>query len=194
MPQHPIRLFIANYVSIADSDWQEIEVAFERFETDKGAIILQEGKICRYLYFLESGLLRFYLTKDGKDVTKFFTDAPYMFTSQVSFSSQTPAKETIQAIEKSVVWQISLTQANQLLRFPVWSEFIRKLIQEVQYYTEEILSEMQTETAETRYEIMLKNKPDWLQRIPLKYLASYLGIAMPSLSRIRKKFQSQSGS
>ena len=68
-----------------------------------------------------------------------------------------------------------------------WAEFARKITQEVQFFTEEILLELQTETAEVRYEKMLEISPNLLQRIPLKYLASYLGIAPQSLSRIRKK-------
>ncbi len=68
---------------------------------------------------------------------------------------------------------------------------MRKLIQEVQYYTEEILQEIQTETAENRYIKLLESNPALLQRVPLKYLASYLGIAAQSLSRIRKKLAKQ---
>ncbi len=68
-----------------------------------------------------------------------------------------------------------------------WTDFARKIIQEVQFFTEEILEELQTETAEFRYEKMLKNEPELLKRIPLNILASYLGIAPQSLSRIRKK-------
>jgi hypothetical protein len=59
-------------------------------------------------------------------------------------------------------------------------------VQEVQYYTEQLLIDMQSETAEDRYKNMLQQSPELVQRIPLKYLASYLGIAPQSLSRIRK--------
>ena len=71
--------------------------------------------------------------------------------------------------------------------YDLWNTFIRKLIQEVQYYTETILQEVQTETAENRYKKMIEQQPELLQRLPLKYLASYFGIAPQSLSRIRKK-------
>ena len=65
--------------------------------------------------------------------------------------------------------------------------FARKILQEVQFFTEEILEEIQTETAEFRYKKMLENDSNFANRIPLKYLASYFGIAPQSLSRIRKK-------
>jgi CRP-like cAMP-binding protein len=179
--------FIENYTALSESDWKEISKCFEQRVVNKDQILLAEGKICRHLYFIESGLLRFYINKDGKDITKFFTEAPYCFTSQVSFNSEKPATENIQAIEKSVIWQTTLQQANELFELKSWNTFVRKLIQEVQYFTEEILQEIQTETAENRYKKMIDNNPQLIQRLPLQYLASYFGIAPQSLSRIRKK-------
>ena len=181
------RLFIENYTLLPDNDWKTISACFERRTINKDEILLEEGKICWHLYFIESGLLRYYIHKDGNDITKFFTEAPYCFTSQVSFTAEKPAVENIQAIENSIIWQTTLEQANDLLALKSWNTFIRKLLQEVQYYTEEILQEIQTETAEKRYEKILTNQPDLVQRVPLKHLASYLGIAPQSLSRIRKK-------
>lgn len=186
-----LRSFISHYTPVSEADWQQIAGCFEAKVFEKEEIILQEGKICRHLYFIERGLLRYFIWKDGKDVTKFFTEAPYCFTSQVSFSTEKPANESIQALEKSLVWQTTLQQANELLELKSWNTFIRKLIQEVQFYTEEILQEIQTETAEQRYVKMLTQEGDFVQRIPLKYLASYLGIAPQSLSRIRKKILQQ---
>lgn len=181
------RKFIENYTSVSQLDWEIISKCFEYREIEKNQIILQEGEICKHLYFLQTGLLRYFINKDGNEITKFFTDAPYCFTSQVSFNNEKPAKENIQAIEKSIIWQITLQQTNELFELNSWSTFARKIIQEVQYFTEEILEEIQTETAEFRYEKMLKNDAELTNRIPLKHLASFLGIAPQSLSRIRKK-------
>lgn len=184
---HPFRQFINRYVAISDEEWLAIETCLSRREIKKETVLLEEGKVCRHLYFLESGLLRFFVWKDGNDITKFFTEAPYCLTSQKSFVSQQPAKESIETLEDSVLWQMSLEDANRLLSVFVWTEFIRKLIQEVQSFTEEILEELQTETAENRYLKLLERPSPLLQRVPLKHLASYLGIAPQSLSRIRKK-------
>jgi CRP-like cAMP-binding protein len=179
--------FIESYTSVPTDEWTQISNCFEHRIVKKDEIILREGKVCRHLYFLESGLLHFYISKDGKNVTKFFTVAPYFFTSQASFNAQKPATENIQAIEASIVWQITYQQLNELYQLKSWTDFARKIIQEVQFFTEEILEDLQTETAEIRYEKMLKNDSELVTRVPLKILASYLGIAPQSLSRIRKK-------
>ncbi len=184
--------FIERYTSLPISEWNQIFECFEKRVIEKNEVILQEGKVCKHLYFIESGLLHFSINKNGEEITKFFTDAPYFFTSQASYNSQKPANENIKAIEKSIIWQIPYNQANELYKLKSWTDFARKIIQEVQFFTEEILEELQTETAEFRYEKMQKNNPELLQRIPLKHLASYLGIAPQSLSRIRKKINKSS--
>ena len=80
-----------------------------------------------------------------------------------------------------------------LLRLPGWSEFIRRLIQEVQGYTEDILEEAQQFTAEQRYAKLLAENSIILRKAPLKDVASYLGIAPQSLSRIRKRMAGSRG-
>lgn len=190
---HPVRQFITNYCSLPDKDWGAIESHLNRHVLPKSTILLEEGKICRHLYFLESGLLRFYIWKDGYDITKYFTEAPYCFTSQRSFTTQRVASESIETLEDSIIWEMPHQQAYDLLQLKSWNNFIRELIQEVQYYTEQILEEMQNETAENRYRKMLTQQPHLVQRIPLKHLASYLGIAPQSISRIRKKIMTEKG-
>jgi CRP-like cAMP-binding protein len=184
--QHPFLQFICQYSSISEAEWKQITTCLTRKEVKKGESILREGEICHHLYFLESGLLRFFIVRDGNDITKFFTDIPYCFTSQKSFNTQKPASENIETLEDSIVWQMTHQDAIELLKIPSWSEFVRKLVQEVQEFTEEILEEIQTETAENRYRNMLEEANPLLQRVPLKHLASYFGIAPQSLSRIRK--------
>jgi len=184
---HPFRAFIHQYSSLTDIEWKKIEacLTYKAFPTNRH--ILKEGKICQHLYFLESGLLRYYTTIDGDEKTKFFTQPPYCFTSQRSFSQSVPSTESIQAIDESFVYQISREDAYRLINeVPNWNAFIRELILEVQYYTQEILEDLQNKTAEDRYKEMLNEGSPLLQNVPLKYLASYLGIAPQSLSRIRK--------
>jgi CRP-like cAMP-binding protein len=182
-----LRKFIENYTKLSDEEWQMIYKAFEKREVGRNEVFVEEGKVCRYFFFIEEGLLRFFTFKDGVDITKTFTIAPYCFTSKLSFRNQEPAQESIQAIEKSIVWQMSYSKMNELKKNNSWNDFIRKLIYEVQDFTDTFLMEVRTETAEKRYEKLLDKYPTIIHKIPLKYLSSFLGIAPQSLSRIRKK-------
>lgn len=183
------RKFIEHYTPVPADEWDIIRQAFERKEFDRNEIILEAGKICRQFYFLEEGLIRFFQLVDGNDITKFFTAAPYCFTSKESFRNQKPATENIEALEKTIVWQTTFSQANELLELKSWNTFTRKFVHEVQSYTEELLMQSKTETAESRYFELLAKHPDIIRKIPLKHLSSFLGIAPQSLSRIRKNMQ-----
>lgn len=123
-----LRKFIESYTSLPTDEYRQISDCFEKRVIEKDEIVLQEGKVSRHLYFVESGLLHFYINKDGNNITKFFTEAPYFFTSQASFNSQKPANQNIQAIEKSVVWQISYIQVNELYKLESWTAFASKII------------------------------------------------------------------
>ena len=184
---HPFRLYIHKYTLIPDSEWEQIAARLEEISVPRSGSILEEGQICRHLCFLEEGLLRFFVWKDGRDVNKYFTVAPYCFTSQRSFNFAVPAKENIEALEDSKIWRMSKEDSEELLKLPGWSEFVRKLVQEVQFFNDQILENIQNETAESRYRQMLAESDPLLQRVPIKHIASYLGIAPQSLSRIRKK-------
>ena len=167
---HPFKDYILKYNPINITEWNEVEKCLTRKEYQKGDTILENGRICRKLYFLEEGFLRFYIDKDGSDISKFFTEAPYCFTSQRSFTNNIPTEDNIEVINDAIVWEMPKTDAFDLLKYFNWSEFIRKLIQEVQFYTEEILKDLQNHTAEQRYIKMLEENNSILTNAPLKYV------------------------
>ena len=188
---HPFRLYIEKYVHVPEKEWHLIAARLQYRAIPAGHSLLEEGKRCRHLYFLEAGLLRYFVWRDGRDITKFFTTAPYCFTSQRSFAQGLPSLENIESISPSTLWVLDRDSAYDLLAIPAWNTFVRLLIQEVQFYTEQILEEIQQETAEQRYRKMLLNGNELLHQVPLKHLASYFGIAPQSLSRIRKKISKE---
>ncbi|MBN1950670.1 MAG: Crp/Fnr family transcriptional regulator [Bacteroidales bacterium] len=183
-----LRAFIEQHTPLSDSDWQSIRQEFERLTYKKNSLILEEGSVCRHFYFLESGLIRFFYTIDGEDITKTFTIAPYCFTSKISFRKQCAAEEGIQALEDTVVWRTGYEQYRKLETIHVWNIFMRKILNEIQEFSEKLLLETKTLTAEARYLKLLEDYPaSLIQKIPLKHLSTFLGIAPQSLSRIRKK-------
>jgi CRP-like cAMP-binding protein len=188
-----LREFIENYSEINDADWDTIERLFEVKEFERNELILEEGRICRYFYYLESGLIRFYGNINGEDFTKTFTIAPYCFTSKISFRKQAASCEGIQALERTKVWRISHENYKKLEALNSWNIFMRKLLNEIQEFAERFYVDIRTMTAEERYMKILEEYPEeLLQKIPLKHLSSFLGVAPQSLSRIRRKINENS--
>lgn len=161
------RNFIEKYSLLNDSEWNTIDELCERVVFQKNDIVLKIGKTCKYFYFLEN-----------------------CFTSKSSYRKQTPSDEGIQALDETVVWTISYESYKKLEAFNFWNIFIRKLLNEIQEFSEDFYFEIRTMTAEERYKRILKDYPEEIiDKIPLKHLSSFLGIAPQSLSRIRKNIK-----
>lgn len=72
----------SNYAYLPQDEWEIIESKISKLEFNKGELILETGTVCRHLYFLESGFLRYFVLRNGMEITKYFTEAPYAFTSK----------------------------------------------------------------------------------------------------------------
>lgn len=183
-----LRPFLSQYTDVSDAEWKIICQSFEFQEFSRMDVIVEEGAVCRYFYLLESGLIRFYHNIDGDDITRTFAIGPYCFTAKTSFRTQLPSNEGIQALAVTRVWRTTFLQYQQLEALPCWNRFIRRILNEVQEFSETQLLQARTQTAEIRYQSLLRQyPPHLLNQIPLKHLASFLGIAPQSLSRIRRK-------
>lgn len=185
--------FIQERVSLTNAEWQCTVSMLDFLTLPAQTPLLREGQICTSLYFLHQGLVRFFvIDADGKDTTKFFTLQHQLFTSQQSFSTQSPAREQIETLEDSSFLVLSHAALQHLYQeIPKWNVFIRRVLQDVNTMTERIYMESITTTAEQRYRSILSNEPELALRAPLKHIASYLGITPESLSRIRKKIAAE---
>ncbi len=137
---------------------------------------------------MQHGLARIYYYKADIDVTESFSFQNSIVVRFESLFAGQPSKKGIQAIEDSEFIAVNATKLFKLYdEFPEIERIFRK-ITEV-YLVENInrVESIQFHTAEERYTTLLKEAPDILKRVPLKYVASYLGITQVSLSRIRAK-------
>jgi CRP-like cAMP-binding protein len=161
---------------------------FEQVVLNKNEYLLNEGKICRHLYFLEKGALRGYYTLDGKEITHWFGFENDFVTSFHSFITQAPAVENIQLIEGSVLWAISKNTLEDLFNQHHDIERLVRIAYEKYYIRlEERFVNAHFKTATQRYEDLLQGRLHILERVPLGFVASYLGISQETLSRIRSR-------
>jgi CRP-like cAMP-binding protein len=147
-----------------------------------------EGKICRHLYFLQHGALRGFYNLEGKEVTHWFAFENDFVTSFHSFITQQPAIENIQLLEGSILWAISKDNLNKLLDQHHELERLLRIVYEKYYIRlEERFVNAQFKSATDRYQQLLLQTPHIIERVPLGFIASYLGISQETLSRVRSK-------
>ncbi|MCX6234008.1 MAG: Crp/Fnr family transcriptional regulator [Bacteroidetes bacterium] len=154
----------------------------------KGDYFVEADKTCRYFGFIAKGLMRAYLLLDGDEVTTCFCSENTFATSTTSFITQTPSSVSIQAMEDTVLLTISWDHLHQLYKqYPFWMK-VGMIIIEKEFMSLECQRQCyDTQAAEDRYMLLMKENPGIVNRIPLQYIASYLGITPETLSRIRKR-------
>jgi CRP-like cAMP-binding protein len=169
---------------------QEIMQLFEEKEVEKNELLLREGQVSNDYYFLEEGFMRaFVYDLDGKDVTTSFYPPGTVVVEVSSFFNRIPSRENIQALADCKGQFITYEQLNHLFHaYPEFREFGRSILVRILTALKNRTLSMITETAEQRYEHLLKSNPDIFQNVPLKHIASFLGITDTSLSRIRKEY------
>lgn len=165
----------------------DIAARFQLLAVKKADFFLKEGRVCDRYLFLEKGIMRAYVHDVAGDevTTAFYTEGQMVFEVS-SFFQRIPSQENIVAVEDCEGWAISFEELNALFHaLPTFREAGRYiLVRGFAALKKRMLSQI-TETAEARYEALLHASPGLLQRMPVKYIASYLGVTDTSLSRIR---------
>jgi CRP-like cAMP-binding protein len=159
------------------------EVTFKK-NTDVQVV----GHSCRTIYFIKKGALRVYYFKGDTDITESLEFENAFVARIESLVTGQPSRKGIQAIEDSVLIAINADKLLELYDSYLEIErLIKKIFLNVFIATINRLESIQFHSAEVRYANLLKEHPDMFRRVPLKYIASYLGITQVSLSRIRAK-------
>lgn len=181
--------YFKKWVDISAEDEKRICSAFERISIDKKTHLLQPEEQCKYIYFIIKGCMRSYYvdSKGTEHIYQIRMDNSWISDLQSLFSGL-PSKYYLETIEDTVTLRISNEKLENLYKeVPVLERYFRILFQKAYINALDRLNETMWETAIERYNHMLKEQPDMFQRVPLVYIASYLGITPESLSRIRRQ-------
>jgi len=157
-------------------------------ELSKKDYLLKTGRICTDICFVEKGLLRCFYLKEEKEVCSWFMKEGDVIISVESFFQQQVSNESIQALEDCTLYYITYSELQHTFTYYPEFNFVGRILTE-KYYTlsEQRLYSIRMQRASERYEYLISNFPELIQRVPSKYIASYLSITEETLSRIRSR-------
>lgn len=167
-----------------------IRAASELRSFSEGNHILRKGQVCNGAFFLAKGLARSYYLNEEKEVTSRLMEEGFIITSWLSFYRQQPSHEYIIAMEPCETIFLSHRDINALYQeFPLFNIIGRKQVENSFCQAELRTQMLRGLTTAQRYEFFCENYPSLLKRVPLKYIASYLGMSDESLSRLRSAYR-----
>jgi CRP-like cAMP-binding protein len=179
--------FISRFVKLPGVELQEIIDTFSTKAFKKNSYLLKPGAVCKDFIFVEKGCLRLYYLQDDIEVSVWFAFAPSSAIEIYSFISESPSNYFLQAIDETEVLYLPKSALNKLYQsHPKMQEMMRNFWEAVLLDLISRFTALQRDSAEKRY-LDLLNNSDYLETIPQKYLASFIGVTPTSLSRIRKK-------
>jgi len=179
---------ILEKVSLTDEEKDTIKTFFIAKKLRKRQYLLQEGDVCKYFSFVVKGVLRSYnVDEKGDEHMNLFAWEGWWISDMSSFFSGEKAVFNIDAIAPTELLMITLADFEEMtLKVPKMDRYFRILFQNSLVTKERRLMSSITHTAEEKYRRLAENNPQLIQRIPQNLIASYLGLAPETLSRIKK--------
>lgn len=152
-------------------------------------ILIEAGKLDRRVYFIEQGITRSYILHDGNEITTWFCMEGDGTCGALSLFRNQPCFEYVETLETTRAYIISIDSLNSLYNQHIdLANWMRVMQQEHFLWLYDTHISRLNLPAKDRYEKLLKEFPNICNRANLGYIASFLGITLPSLSRIRAKY------
>jgi CRP-like cAMP-binding protein len=178
--------YLSGYLPISRAEFQLILPYIEIREFDKKVKVTREGEIERYFNIIARGLVRKYLPlKDGEQITQLAVEG-HIIHSELSFFYRTPSASIIETIEPTVFLSISYESLEQLYsQFPKFERMGRLIITDLFVKKDFRYFDQLTKSTRERFLDYIKTHSYMLQRVPQKYIASYLNIKPETFSRLK---------
>jgi CRP-like cAMP-binding protein len=180
---------ISKHISLDDAETTLFTSGLKSKTLHKKEVVLRAGEVCSHINYVQDGVLRaYYADAQGNENIIMFAIHDWWITDMYSFATQRPAVFHIDALEESSVIQLDKKDLDDVyMAVPKFERFFRIMIQNA-YIREQLrIVENLSLSASQRYENFVNKYPKFVEQIPLKQIASYLGITPEFLSVIRKK-------
>jgi CRP-like cAMP-binding protein len=187
-----LRAFISNFIEVTEVEWKLHRDVLIRKFLKKGEYLLRAGQVCEHVSFVNQGSLRVYSIINDQEVSNYFFFENTYATDYASFLTRKPSDTSIIAMEDVEVMQLNYANMQMLYeKIPSWQKYGRLMAEHVFLLAEERAKTLQHNSPESLYLKIMQEMPQVLERIPLQYIASYMGIQPESLSRIRKRLMTE---
>lgn len=173
---------------MSENDWKFFSSKLEQVNLNKRTILVKKGEVENYLSFISNGIARVFIPKEENDITfGFLFDNDFM-SAYDSFLTRLPSEYACETLTNTTLWRINYDDLQEVYEKTACGNLIGRKMNEVIYL---IKSKRElaflNKTAEERYMDLFKDRPELFELIPLKYVASYIGVTPQALSRIRKR-------
>ena len=185
-----IKLYLDQIASISEIDWLFFTSKLQRRIILKKALFFKAIEIENYISFIETGIARFLIPKEEKEkeITFGFCFENEFISAYDSFLTHEPSLYQIEALTDMTIWSISFKDLQDVYKQSFVGNVIGRLSSERLFLIKSKREQsLLNETAEQRYLNLFTERPNLIKEIPLKYLASYIGVTAQALSRIRKR-------
>lgn len=179
---------VRTYYPVSDDSLNLLFERFKRLELPKKSLIIKAGVINKHVYFIEKGFARSYCLHEGKEITIWFSREGDITFAMKDLYHNEPGYENVELLEASILYAISVKDLNNLYETNIeianWGRVIH---QECLLYMDQHHNAQLYLSAKERYDMLLKELPDVIQKASLTYIASYLGITPQYLSYLRSE-------
>jgi len=183
-----LQQYLRSYMGVPEEDMQTLLSFFHRTTLEKGEYFLRAGRVCDKLSFQLSGLMRVFAVYGDKEITQWISYKGNLITDLGGLICEEPSRFTFQALTSCECYTIDKKDYLNLSQvIPRWPLMERLLITQCFRFMETRIFALLSMSAEERYRYLQEQNPDLFHSVPLKYLASMMGMTPESLSRIRNK-------
>lgn len=181
--------YINKRITVTAEELQYILSFFKPAKLDKNELAVRQGQVNKRSFFVNKGCLRIYFINEaGQDATRYIAFENNFATALVSFITGSASPEFIQAVEDTELLHISYDNFYHLLeKIPAWEQFYRIYLEKAYVNNTNRLMSFVTMDATARYQQLLTDNPDVIQRLPNKIVASYLNMSQETLSRLKSR-------
>jgi CRP-like cAMP-binding protein len=180
--------YCSSFISLSAIDKEAIALNFKHTTIKRNDFLLKEGKVCDFIAFVNSGVIRHYHLKDGKEITCDVTLKNSFITDFRSFTQSIPSEYNFQILKNADLLIIKKRELFELYdNYKNIESLGRIMAEQVALRTIDIAMSLSSDKPQERVEKLILQRPDLFQEVPQRYLANLLGISPESLSRIRAR-------